>query len=289
MREFKCEYHRCDNSVELYSKDHQKLTCTSDPNTDAGFMSVNDPAVLAAFVAFCSKKERKVFLRGCTNNYERSVPSLFRIDSCKECDEPARGERWSNYQDLLAKLRSNLKGDRWESERLGAILQHYGIRTPWLDVVHDLRTAIWFANHEFKKRGSCLVTVESKQEYGWISVYSKNQKGHQNGPIVADLWSEQSSRHLRPHVQQGMSLAMQTDDAEDPEPEQDFKKHQVAQVRFPNSKVWRLRGYMFSTRFLFPAPELDDSLKQLRKPYVQKLFDRYGFGAVTHYCRSDRR
>ena len=134
MREFKCEYHRCDNSVELYSKDHQKLTCTSDPNTDAGFMSVNDPAVLAAFVAFCSKKERKVFLRGCTNNYERSVPSLFRIDSCKECDEPARGERWSNYQDLLAKLRSNLKGDRWESERLGAILQHYGIRTPWLDV-----------------------------------------------------------------------------------------------------------------------------------------------------------
>ena len=279
MREFKCEYHRCDNSVELYLNDHQKLTCTSDPNIDAEFMSVDDPAVLAAFVAFCSNKEHKVFLRGCTNNCQRSVPSLFRIRSCEECDEPTRGARWSKYKGLLEKLRSSLKGDRWKRENLGAILQHYGLRTPWLDVVHDLHTAIWFANHEFVTCGSCCVAVESKQEYGWISVYSDRKR-----PIIADLWSEQSSRHLRPHVQQGMSLAMQPDCAKNPSPKQDFKKHQVAQVRFPNSNVWRLCGHMFSTHFLFPAPELDDSLKQLSAPCVRELLDRYEFGSVTHYC-----
>ena len=278
MRQFKKQYYSEDVSVEVFSE-HGKPE----------FMSVDDPAVLAAFVAFCSNKEHKVFLRGCTNNYKRSVPSLFRIESCKECDEPTRDDRWRRYKKLLKELESSIQGDRWKRENLGAILQHYGIGTPWLDVVHDLRTAIWFANHEFKKRGSCCEAVQSKQKYGWISVYSKDQKGNQNGPIVADLWSEQSSRHLRPHVQQGMSLAMQPDCAKNPSPKQDFEKHQVAQVRFANSNKWLLRGHMFSTSFLFPAPELDDSLKQLSTPCVQKLLDRCGFGTVTHYCRSDRR
>ncbi len=68
MREFKCEYHPCDTSVELYSKDDQRLTCTSDPHTDAEYMSVNEPAVLAAFVVFCSKEGQEIFLRGCTNS-----------------------------------------------------------------------------------------------------------------------------------------------------------------------------------------------------------------------------
>ena len=84
-------------------------------------------------------------------------------------------------------------------------------------------------------------------------------------------------------MQQGMSLALQHDVAQAPNREQDFKKHQVAQVRFRNSKVWRLCGYLFSTRFLFPAPELDDSLKQLSAPCVRELLDRYEFGTVTHY------
>lgn len=194
MREFKWEYHRCDNSVELYSKDQQKLTCTSAPTTDGEFMSVDDPAVLAAFVAFCSNKEHKVFLRGCTKYYERSVPSLFRIDSCKECDEPTRGRRWSTYKDLLEKLKSNLQGDRWNSGELGAILQHYGIRTPRLDVVHDLHTAIWFANHEFETCGSCRVAVQSKQKYGWISVYMRSKD--QERPIIKAPKASRATGHV---------------------------------------------------------------------------------------------
>ena len=289
MREFKCAYHQDDGSVELYSKDDQKLTRTGDPQTNAEYMSLNDPAVLAAFVAFCSNKERELFLRGCTRNYRQSVPSLFRVDTGKECDKRTCEQRWLVYQGLLDRLRSKLPGNRWKRERLGAILQHYGIKTPWLDVVHDLHTAIWFANHEFETLGSSRVAVESEQKYGWISVYVPVKS--QGRPIVADLWREQSSRHLRPHVQQGLSLAMQDDNAQAPEPVQDFKQHQVAQIRFPISDEWQLSGHMFSTRFLFPVSDRDDSLKRLSASDVQRVLveasgelDGCGFGIVTHYC-----
>ena len=49
---------------------------------------------------------------------------------------------------------------------------------------------------------------------------------------------------------------------------------------------------MFSTRFLFPAPEYDDSLKQLSRPAVVNFLDeaceRHGpdegtLGHVAHY------
>ena len=49
---------------------------------------------------------------------------------------------------------------------------------------------------------------------------------------------------------------------------------------------------MFSARFLFPAPEYDDSLKQPSRPDVQSTLDRActkqnlplgTLGAVSHY------
>lgn len=49
---------------------------------------------------------------------------------------------------------------------------------------------------------------------------------------------------------------------------------------------------MFSARFLFPAPEYDDSLKQLSRPDIQSTLDRActandlplgTLGAVSHY------
>ena len=88
-----------------------------------------------------------------------------------------------------------------------------------------------------------------------------------------------------------MSLAMQNDQDE-LEACQDFRKYRIAQVRFPNSKPWKLTGYMFSTRFLFPAPEQDDSLRQLSRPDVQSILDQActqnnvplgTLGTVSHY------
>lgn len=257
-QQFKGKYHQHDDSVLIPCRDNPKQ------------IRIADPAVLASFVAFCSGPCRPVFLRGETRCFANSVPSLFR-NAGKESER-----RWAAYKLFLSELQKlcpRLEGSRWQRTRhLGAVLQHYGIRTPWLDVVRNLYTAIWFATHDFETRGSCFVATPSEREHGYISLYDARPKGRGALRLV-DLWGNDSSRHVRPHAQHGLSLARQDDDG-DPPPEQDLEPYRVAHVRFPNSRKWTLSGHIFSTRFLFPAPEYDDSLRQLCRPDIQSTLDR---------------
>ena len=109
-------------------------------------------------------KRRRVFLRGSAINRQCSVPSLFRDVNGKQCDDDELDKRWSTYKNALKGLNA-LDGTRWRRPNLGAVVQHYGIRTPWLDVVDNLYTAIWFAIHEFESRGILRVAVPSKQDW----------------------------------------------------------------------------------------------------------------------------
>ena len=252
VEQFKNEYYEDDDSVVLPCKDDLKC------------MRVKDPAVLASFVAFCSKPNTRVVFRGSTNRHQHSVPSLFRDGHGKQCSSDAIMTRWRAYRCLIDELHQQLKGrPRWNNPAtLGSILQHYGIKTPWLDVVRNLYTAIWFATHEVDTHGNRLVVTLSDKTHGHIAMYRRPEPD--TGSILVDLWDNDSSRHLRPHAQHGLSLAKQCDDADVPSEQQDFREpHRIAQVCFPNSLKWSLCGYMFSARFLFPDPEHDDSLKQL--------------------------
>lgn len=170
------------------------------------------------------------------------------------------------------------------------MLQHYGIRTPWLDVVRNFYTAIWFATHDFETRGSCFVATPSEREHGYISLYDA-RPNNKDALRVVDLWGNDSSRHVRPHAQHGLSLATQYDDG-DPPSEPDLEPYRVAHVCFPNSEKWTLCGHIFSARFLFPAPQCDDSLKQLSRPDIQSTLDTActknhlplgTLGTVSHY------
>ena len=306
MKQFKDEYYKYDDSVKTH------------PECEPEYMHVTDPVVLASFVAFCrgghipspsnqsvdtcvdtratSKPDevRRVFMRGCTRNHPRSPPSLFRSVGGEVHSQEMRKRLWWAYQGVLTKLKEDpvmVEWSRWSQPNLGAVLQHYGIRTPWLDVVDNLYTAIWFAVHDFETRGTLRVAVPSEQDWGWILIYVDACPNQPGTLIAQDIVGEQSSRHFRPHAQQGLSLAMQ-DDMSSLSEDQDFDGFLVARIRFPNSKRWKLRGHMFSTRFLFPAPEYDDSLKQLGRPAVAHILDEacneHGLdegtlGHVAHY------
>ena len=143
---------------------------------------------------------------------------------------------------------------------------------------------------------SCLAAAgetdwaANEEEPHPISLYDARPEGRAWLKVV-DLWGADSSRHFRPHAQHGLSLAKQDDDG-DPLGEQDLEPYRIAHVCFPNSRKWTLRGHMFSARFLFPAPEYDDSLKQLSRPEVQAVLDkacdrntlaRGTLGKVSHY------
>lgn len=238
------------------------------------YLRLEDPVALAALVAFCSNDHKRVLLRGCCQNHPTSLPSLFREDD-HYCEDPV--ERWSAYKWALRKLRL-LEGLRWDRDNLGAVLQHYGIKTPWLDVVQNLHTAVWFATHELEADAPSRRTVRRSTETdGWISLYVDGHTSPQRLCVI-DLRDAHSSRHVRPHAQQGLSLAMQCDpktgDRRCP-PDActvDFNKHRVARVQFPaQSERWMLSGHMFSPQFLFPPAEHDDSLQKLDCTEVQEI------------------
>ena len=241
------------------------------------YMHVKDPVVLAALVAFCSGNHHRVLLRGCCRNFPKSFPSLFR-DQDSFCGDAE--QRWSAYRCVLRKLKDLLSGTRWDRESLGAVLQHYGIKTPWLDVVRNLHTAIWFATHTLDIDDPSRRAVKrSMEEHGWISLYVNSRAGQRQLTVV-DLWDAHSSQHVRLHAQQGLSLAMQCDTKNDEDHcppaacTSDFNTHRVARIRFPaQSEHWRLCGHMFSSQFLFPAGEHDDSLKQLLDTAVLDILE----------------
>ena len=231
------------------------------------FLSIDHPTTLAAFFAFCSGQsiDTRVFLRGCTKNYDTAYPSLFR---CLPGDDllQERTNRWSAYKYVLDNLRKRDEG-RWRRTDLGAVLQHYGIKTPWLDVVRNIYSAIWFATHEL---GSTVVEpVENA--HGWISLYRRKHRATQRTLRVKDISAHHSSTHLRPHAQHGGSLSMQTDNADTPNHCQDFNSFRIAQIRIPYTTEWKLSGYMASTAFMFPSRHFDGSLRLLSTPHVQSI------------------
>ena len=245
------------------TKGYQRLARMDEAGS---YMHVHDPTGLAVFVAYCSGR-RRIYLRGGTKKYPHSIPSLFRGPDDRQYDYHGCERRWRAYKDLLTRLRPMLNGRRWRRPGLGAVLQHYGLKTPWLDVVRNFYTAIWFATSDKE-------TENQRKVDGWISLYVNERRKLK----VIDIWGEHSSKHFRPHVQQGLSLAMQPDDAHAPCEQQDFDRYRIALIRFRRSAEWNLGAHMFSRRFLFPNRTRDDSLRQLCRERVDD--------AVIATCRN---
>ena len=240
---------------------------------DSAFLSIERPSSLAAFFAFCSGQSlnTRIFLRGCTEDHATAYPSLFRG---LNHDDPRheQANRWRAYQYVLHRFQ-DLDGQRWRRKDLGAVLQHYGIKTPWLDVVRNLYSAIWFATHDLQANGLDGKAQRTQEDYGWISFYRRKAPLAKRLLQVMDIFAQHSSTHLRPHAQHGGSLAMQSDNATEQYRNQDFNRFRVAQIRIPNSAEWTLSGHMVSTVYMFPSGDLDDSFRRLNVPAVQAILD----------------
>jgi hypothetical protein len=149
------------------------------------------------------------------------------------------------------------------------VLQHYGFRTPWLDVVDDIHTAVWFALNKAQAVDGRYGYSRSNSDAGWIALISAPR-----AIKCQDLRETQSSRNTRCHAQQGWSLAMQYDAQAQFNQQQDFTDHVVGTIRIPNGGEWHLEGFMASQPYLFPKEEMDDTYKRLQSVEVADLAAR---------------
>jgi len=264
-----------------------KLRAELHDKDGSPWLEADEPALLANFIAFCEDEDDDVYLRGENCRRGELLPSLFR-GAVNHCD---RTRRRDAYLAFISELLKAVTGTRFEQSNFGAVLQHYGFKTPWLDVLDDIHTAVWFALHELsppETRGARQYRP-IEDAFGWVLVLAPPRD------VRRQKLRKKSSRNTRCHVQQGLSLAMQTD-AEALKHDQDFANYVVGKVRIPNCRRWCLHGFRASQEYLFPSSEIDNTYKQLLQPRIAKLAEEMehqhgvplrALGRVAKYNKED--
>jgi hypothetical protein len=263
--------------MEKFFEDRKRLKFISKvlyvQSSPRPYLHIEDPEVLAGFAGYmksqCFKKNKnsEVFFRG-QNRDDQCIPSLFRdIPTITTTDERVM-LRYQAYKELVDETSTLYNAYRFKSKDIDPIFQHYGIRTPWIDLVDNIFVAIWFATKQHNV--SCTGVAEfldSMEKFGWIYFFSVDDSTQ-----VYDLRKKHSSLSLRLHVQHGISVTkkVQKWDLEN----RNFDNQIIGLVRFPNNKKWRLNNYLFSTRFLFPEESFDNTYKYLKMAKFTKLLEK---------------
>ena len=256
-----------------------KIEYSQDTNTKRPYLYLEEPRILARFAGYLKKNlwtnaKSEVFFRGQTNDNGTMMPSLFRDDITFEQLQ----RRYAAYDELITKLPGIFSARRFQKESVGALLQHYGVKTPWLDLVDNLYTAIWFATKEPKRASEKPIEyIDSKKEFGWIH-FIRTKCSDDSELIWHDLRRKQSSLSLRMHSQHGIS-ATRSDDTVWNLTNRCLNEFVVASVKFPNIGVCNLKGHLFDTMYMFPSTFFDNTYKYLKKDkftsLIKSITDKY--------------
>ena len=273
-------YEFCDRK---YLKEKHKIKVGSNSNRDYVFLE--DPMILARFAGHLKYNlgqplnGYQVFMRGQSKDYPRMQPSISRNIGGPENNIQVH---YKAYEELVSEIRKAKDLKRFRGKIGGAILQHYGIRTPWLDLVDNLFIALWFACHERSKSEPFQYIAKSIGEFGWIyflrleDPMDKESIIDNQGIVIGtnsmwcDLRISQTSLSLRAHTQHGI-FASRSNIANYSFDLGDFV---VATVKFPVTSEFKsiLKEFIpFSTSYLFPSPYYDNTYKILRKGKIHDL------------------
>lgn len=220
----------------------------------------DNPAIIARFATQIKQEAKKVWgssarvlLRGQDSNYPGMIPGIFR-DPCYNMN----GDLLVNLEtEFIHSVRERLSSfDRFNRPYLSSLLQHYGIRTTWIDVVDNLWVATWFASNIIAPPNKEKRIVKpTSNKTGWIYFMSPN--ACQKNAKCIDLRDTHQGLSLRPHTQHGWSIR-------GPKGlENNLGDYVIATVEFPIKSTWELSGNLWSPNYLFPPQLLDDTLRRL--------------------------
>lgn len=199
--------------------------------------------------------KNRIFVRGQVKNHFAMAPGLFR---CAQVTPQALVEA---EDELARKLAERIPVGRFKRPDACALLQHYGFKTSWLDVLDNLFVAYWFASFRFAQKSDGAIAVgESGSSDGWLFLI----RPPSSAPVV-DLRSEHHPLSARPHVQHGVSVRCAVVSP-------DVRDWVVATVQTP--VVGATSGALFTGSALFPSLSSDHTLKLLMKHKASELAER---------------
>lgn len=234
---------------------------------------ISDPLMLAGFTGYLKYQfinrgsNSKVFFRGQIKNFDL-IPSLFSDYEGIITDNARIDRRFEAYEDLADRTSSLYNASRFRNENLNPILQHYGIRTPWIDLVDNIFVAIWFATNGYDEDENGLAKfLPSNEEFGWIYYFLVN-----DDIKYYDLREHHSSLSLRIHSQHGISATRKSNNWD--MITRNLNSNVCAIVKFPITKYWLLQGRIFDSAFMFPNDKFDNTYKYLKMKKFHNLLQR---------------
>lgn len=233
------------------------------------------------FKHLLSKEGEGIYFRGQRKLYGSLIPILFRGQHGIALKRQKSIEDRSN---ALATVINNIKNSGKIFNRFGAyalepLLQHYGVKTTWVDVVDNVWVALWFAcyralyagdNSEYLHFERRIPSDEEKFAYvllvsADISFRNREKPGLYTGDNteLVDLRMAVPSVFLRPHAQHGLLLRKKGASGSGRSPDYSGQIRGVIRVELSRALDWLGDGKMAGIHSLFPPPYYDNGYQIL--------------------------
>ena len=235
--------------------------------------TIHDLIQFVGYGKYMNCQEHNVYLRGQTSLYEGAlIPSLYRGNS--NCLS-----RTLKYNERINRLKRNVRSfNQYEKVVLEPLLQHYGIKTPYIDLVDNIWVALWFALHQSNTKivnsHEYVYYHKSDEAYAYILLIasdafeSTNNKGVQKGQktTLIDLRNATPSYFLRPHAQHALMLKKNENFSVD------YSDLIVGVAKIPRELGFKWLGNndFLTVNSLFPAMYFDSGYTVLMKKFPEE-------------------
>lgn len=221
---------------------------------------------------------KSVYFRGQSKLYPNLPPTLYRGVT----KVGTRDKRDEKMQVLLKGIRKDKQLFRAVADHVQEpLLQHYGLKTRWLDVVDNLWIALWFAchtAHAFGKHGQYLHFerrvvrhTPAKECFAYILLLESSATSDTNlgagcfidkNSATIDLRIAAPSHFVRPHAQHG--LVMRALDKEGRVPiDCSSLLAGIIRVDLSDALEWLGAGELLNVHSLFPPPPYDVGYQEI--------------------------
>lgn len=246
--------------------------------------------LLTQFVGYAKYMNRNngdVYFRGQSSLYESAV--TYKTDSdfpCYQCClQPSLFRENRVVEKVFSHLASKIKVMQEKNkdligmcnDKLYPLLQHYGIKTQWIDLVDNLWVALWFSTHDFVSTylncNRFVLATEKKDGFAFLFLVlsdatSNDKKNDEPGiykgeyTTLVDLRKALPSFYLRPHAQHAYMIKKNDFSQID-----DYSDLLVAVVAVPVEEAfsWIGKSGLLSVQSLFPSPYHDCGYNNLLK------------------------
>ncbi|NTX39846.1 FRG domain-containing protein [Myxococcus sp. CA033] len=239
------------------------------------------------YLKYARRNEGAVYFRGQNKIHPKMVPALYR-NLARESGKNKREALLNKYIEQSRTQQAFL--DNTPEYAHEPILQHYGVKTRWLDLVDNVWTALWFACQDAYASGlfgqylHFAPTVSPKAFVVLMQAGDGTPEADKPGLLrtthaeIVDLRRAAPSNYLRPHAQHGILLRRRNCNTLAKTDLNDLVIGTI-EIEISQARAWLGTGDLVSTRHFFPPPLYDGGYDKLLKyPIIGNKF----IGAVNH-------